>query len=73
MENIGRLLLILGLVIAILGALMLLLGRIPFLRNLSGLRIDLGPVTCFFPIVASIILSVVLTIVLNLVLWIANR
>lgn len=73
MENLGRILLLLGAIITAIGILTLLLSRIPFLRNLGGLRIELGPVTCFFPIVASIVLSIVLTIILNFVLWIANR
>lgn len=73
MENMGRLLLLLGIIIAAIGLLTMVFGRLPVLRNLGGIRLDLGPVTCFFPIVASILLSVILTIVLNIILWISSR
>ena len=67
MENIGRIILLLGITIALVGGLMMLLTRLfPGLSN--GWTIRLGPVTCIFPIALSIILSIILTIVLNIII-----
>ena len=67
MENMGRILLLLGIGIALIGGLVMLLTRIfPGLNN--GWTIRIGPFTCFFPIVLSIILSIILTIVLNILI-----
>lgn len=72
MTNLGRLLLILGGIIALLGLLLILGSSVPFLRNLGRLpgdiRFTIGNFTCFFPIITSIILSIVLTIALNIIL-----
>lgn len=72
MENLGRLLLILGGIIALLGLLLILGSSVPFLRPLGRLpgdiRFTVGNVTCFFPIVTSILLSIIVTIVLNILL-----
>jgi hypothetical protein len=74
MENIGRIILILGIVIALVGGILMLITRIfPGLSNLPGIRIEIGPFTCLFPIAASIILSIILTIVLNIVLRMMSR
>lgn len=67
MENFGRLLLLLGISIALVGGLMILLTRL-FPGLSSGLTIRIGPLTCFFPLVLSIILSIILTIVLNILI-----
>lgn len=67
MENMGRIILLLGITIALVGGLMMLLTRFfPGLSN--GWTIRLGPVTCFVPIALSIILSIILTIVLNIII-----
>lgn len=74
MENIGRIILILGIGIALVGGIMMLVVRVfPSLNNLPSIRFSVGPFTCFFPIAASILLSIILTIVLNLVLRMINR
>lgn len=74
MENIGRIILILGIGIALVGGILMLIVRIfPGLNNLPSIRIEIGPFTCLFPIAASIILSIILTIVLNLVIRIMSR
>lgn len=74
MENIGRIILIVGIGIALVGGILMLVVRIfPGLNNLPSIRITIGPFTCFFPIAASILLSIILTIVLNIVLRIINR
>lgn len=72
MENLGRLLLILGAILAVLGLLLMLGSSVPFLRNLGRLpgdiRFTVGNFTCFFPIVTSIVLSITLTVALNIIL-----
>jgi hypothetical protein len=67
MENMGRILLLIGIGIALIGGLFMLLTRL-FLGLNSGWTIRVGPVTCFFPIALSIILSIILTIVLNIII-----
>jgi len=67
MQDIGRLLLLLGVLIALVGAGLLVAGRIPGLGRLPGdIVVHRGPVTFYFPIVTSIVLSIVLTVLLNL-------
>lgn len=67
LTHIGRLLVILGALIAAVGVLFLLASRIPWLGRLPGdLVIHKGRFTLYLPIVTSLILSVLLTIVLRL-------
>ena len=68
--DLGKLLLILGLVVAAVGVLLMVGGRLPFrLGRLPGDISYHGRNTSFyFPIVTCIILSVALT----LILWIIN-
>jgi ABC-type tungstate transport system substrate-binding protein len=68
--DLGKLLLVLGLVLAGVGALMMLGGRLPFrIGRLPGDISYHGRNTSFyFPIVTCIILSVALT----LIMWIIN-
>jgi hypothetical protein len=66
-EQIGRMLLVSGLVIAGLGALLLVSGRLPFLGRLPGdITITRENVTIYIPIATSIVLSLLLTLVLSL-------
>jgi hypothetical protein len=75
MESVARILVIVGLVLLVLGGLVYLAGRIglPLGRLPGDLRIQTGNVTCFIPLVTSILLSVVLTIVLNIIARILNK
>ena len=77
LNSLGRIVLIIGIVIAILGGLLMLLARIPFLSNLGNLpgdiHIQTQGVSCVIPIVSMILISVVLTIVLNIVVRLINR
>lgn len=75
LDTAGKWLLLLGLGIALLGGLIWLLGRAwPGLANLPGtLKIQTGSLTCFFPILASIVLSIVLTVVLNILARIVRK
>lgn len=67
MENTGRILLLIGISIALVGGFIILLTRLfPGLSN--GLTIRIGPFTCVFPIALSIILSIILTILLNILI-----
>lgn len=73
-DNLGKMVLVMGIVIALVGAGIMLAGRVPWLGNLpgdvsfggSGWRVS-------FPIVTSIVLSIVLTVVLNLVFGVLGR
>jgi hypothetical protein len=65
--GLGRLLLILGLMIAGLGVFLLLAGRVPFLGRLPGdIAIQRGTWTFYLPLATSILLSLLLTLLLNL-------
>ena len=73
-DSLGKMLLIVGLVIAITGAGIMLMGRFPSFGSPSGgLSFELGGVKVYVPIVASIVLSIILTVVLNLVFGVFNR
>ena len=64
----GKLLLVVGLVIAAVGGL-LIVGRRLGLGQLSGdVSVSTGSVSLVFPIVTCIVISVVLTILLNVLL-----
>ncbi len=66
--SIGRILLVIGLLIAAAGLVLVLGGKLPFGRlpgDLSGSR---GGFSWYVPLVSSLVISVVLTIVLNIVL-----
>jgi len=74
LDGFGRMLLVLGLVVAGIGLLVMLGGRIPFLGSLPGdLSFERGNTRFYVPIVTSIVLSIVVTIVLNVVFRLFNR
>jgi hypothetical protein len=75
LQGLGRLLLIVGGAIALAGLMLMLGGRfLPWLGHLPGdVRYQGQNVSCFFPIVTSILLSIILTLVLNLVIRLLNR
>lgn len=79
LPDIGRILLIVGIGIALLGGIIMLAGRLPLLQNLGGLPGDIrwqsadGRFGCFAPITTMILLSIILTVVLNVVLRLLNR
>ena len=67
--DLGRLLLYMGLGLAVLGGLVVLLGRVVNLGNLPGdLLYEGDNVRVYVPIATMIVLSVVLTLLLNLAL-----
>ncbi len=68
MQNLGRLLLLLGVTLAIVGGIVLLLGRAGVGQVPGTVRMGSSDWGCYVPILGSILLSIVLTIVLNLLL-----
>lgn len=74
MEQLGRVMLVLGGVVAGLGLLMLFASRFPLLGRLPGdLHLRWGNVSCFFPLVTGLVLSILATIVLNLIVWLLRK
>lgn len=70
MSDLGRVLIVLGLVLAATGVVLTLAGRVPGLGRLPGdIEIQRGSWTFYFPLATSILLSVILT----LVLWVLGR
>lgn len=68
-EGIGRILIIVGVVIAGLGLLLAFGGRIPFLGKLPGdILIRKDGISFYFPIVTLLLLSIVLTLIINFIL-----
>lgn len=76
-QNIGRVLLVIGIGIAVIGGVLLLAGRLPFLQRLGSLpgdiRIEGSGFTCLIPIVSSILISIVATILINIIIRLINR
>ena len=70
MSDLGRVLIVVGLVLAATGALLTFAPRVPWLGHLPGdVQIQRGSWTFYFPLATSILLSVILT----LVLWMLGR
>lgn len=74
MEELGKWLIALGVLIAIAGGTLLLFGKIPGLGRLPGdIVIQRDNFSCVFPIMTSIVLSLVLSVLLNIILRLINR
>jgi hypothetical protein len=70
MNDLARLLIVLGVVVAAVGVVLLLVGRVPWIGRLPGdLHVERGNWTFYFPLGTSIVLSLLLT----LVLWLIGR
>ena len=70
MQDLGRMLIVLGVVILAVGLVLLLVGRVPGLGRLPGdIHIQRGNWTFYVPLGTSILLSLLLT----LVLWLIGR
>ncbi|HZW03923.1 MAG TPA: DUF2905 domain-containing protein [Anaerolineaceae bacterium] len=74
LEGIGRLLVLVGIGIAVIGGLLWLGSRLLGGQDLPGtIRIETSGITCLIPLLASIVISLVLTVVLNIILRLMNR
>jgi hypothetical protein len=66
MADLGRALLVMGIVIAVVGVLLMLAGRVPWLGRLPGdIYIQRGTWTFYFPLATSIVISIVLTLLFS--------
>jgi hypothetical protein len=67
MPEMGRLLLVVGILIALVGLVFMIGARIPFLGRLPGdISFSRGNTHVYFPLATSIVLSLLLTLLLNL-------
>jgi hypothetical protein len=65
--EVGKWLVLMGVVLILLGGLLWLAGRVPFLGRLPGdIRIEWRGFSCFFPLATALLLSLLLTLLLNL-------
>jgi hypothetical protein len=70
MSELGRMLIVLGVLVALVGVVLLFMGRVPWIGRLPGdFHVQRGNWSFYFPLGTSILLSVVLT----LVLWLIGR
>jgi hypothetical protein len=67
-QQIGRLLIAIGLTITLLGGLFLLLGQLGFFKLPGDIQFSSKNWRVFFPITSCIIISIILT----LILWLIN-
>jgi Protein of unknown function (DUF2905) len=74
MEEIGKWLILVGVLLAIIGSAIMLIGKVPGIGRLPGdIVIQRGNFSCFFPLATSLLLSIVLTVLLNIILRIINK
>ena len=67
MQDLGRLLIVVGAIALLAGVVLMFAPRIPWLGRLPGdIVINRGPVSVYFPLATSIVISIVLTLLLNL-------
>jgi hypothetical protein len=67
MSDLGRLLIVLGIVLVIVGAVFLLAPKIPWLGKLPGdISFKRGNVSFYFPLGTCILISIILTLILYL-------
>ena len=70
MNEIGKLLIVFGVLIAGVGVVLVLAGRLPWIGRLPGdIHIQRGNFTFYFPLATSILVSIVLT----LIFWLIGR
>lgn len=73
-QALGRVLIVVGVLIAAAGALLLFMSRFAGLERLPGnLRFEAQGFTCLVPIASMIVLSILLTIILNVIIRLINR
>lgn len=70
MPDLGRPLVVIGLVVVAIGLVIMLAGRVPWLGRLPGdIHVQRGNWTFYFPLATSLVVSVALT----LVFWLVGR
>jgi hypothetical protein len=70
MQDFGKLLFVVGLVIALVGILITFAGKIPWIGRLPGdILIRRDNVTFYFPLATSVLVSILLT----LIFWILSK
>jgi hypothetical protein len=65
--DIGKLLLIAGVVIAVVGGVLLLLTRVGVTQLPGSISVSGGNFSFFFPVAFCVVVSIVLTVVINLI------
>jgi hypothetical protein len=68
LPDIGKLLLIAGVVFAIVGGVLVIASRLGFGGLPGDISVDRGNFSFVFPIVTCIVVSIVLTVILNIIL-----
>ena len=70
MQEIGRLIVVMGLILVVVGGLLLLAGRLSWIGRLPGdILIQRRNVTFYFPLATSILISLLFSVVL----WLLSR
>ena len=70
MNDLGKMLLVMGLVVALVGVVLMVAGRVPGLGRLPGdIYVQRGNWSFYFPLMTSIVVSVLLT----LLFWLFGR
>ena len=70
MNDLGKSLVVIGLLIALVGVVLLLAGRIPWLGRLPGdIYVQRGNWSFYFPVVTSLVISLLLTVLF----WLFGR
>lgn len=73
MEQIGKMMILAGLLIAVVGILFMLGGKLPFFGKLPGdIAIHRENVSFYFPLTTSIAISILLTLVFWLISYFRN-
>ena len=69
-QNLGKLLIVLGVIVIAIGGLLLFSGKIPWIGRLPGdILIQKKNYTFYFPLATSIIISMIIT----LIFWLLGR
>ncbi|MBI4320236.1 MAG: DUF2905 domain-containing protein [Chloroflexi bacterium] len=67
-ENLGRILILFGLLLLFIGIAFVLSGRIPLIGRLPGdIYIQRDGASCWFPITTMIVISILLSILISLI------
>lgn len=70
MPELGKTLIVIGLIIVVLGAILVFAGKVPWLGRLPGdITIKKENFTFYFPLATSILLS----LLLSLILWLLRK